>query len=84
MQILAQWEEYATIKEWKKGLKYNSHKNMLSPKTLESMRVWMPLFLEYAQKNPDDLIEEALNNKETIRARLSDFCSWLQDIRQKN
>jgi len=83
MQILAQWEEYATIKGWKKGLKYNSHKNRLSQKTLESMRVWMPLFLEYTQKNPNDLIEEALHSKETIRARLSDFCSWLQDIKQK-
>ena len=43
----------------------------------------MPLFLEYTQKNPNDLIEEALHSKETIRARLSDFCSWLQDIKQK-
>lgn len=83
MQILAKWEEYATIKEWKKGLKYNSHKNKLSNHTLESIKTWMPLFLEYSQKNPDDLIEEALLSKETVRARLSDFCSWLQDIKQK-
>ena len=83
MQVLAKWEEYATIKEWKKGLKYNSHKNKLSDHTLESIRTWMPLYLEYSQKNPDDLIDEALISKETVRARLSDFCSWLQDVKHK-
>lgn len=82
-QILANWEEYTAIQTWKKGLKYNSHKNKLSLKTLESMRTWMPLFLEYTQKNPDELIAEALNGKETIKARLSDFLSWLQEVKGK-
>jgi len=83
MQILAKWEEYASVKTWKKGLKENSHKNKFSPHTLESIRIWMPLYLEYSQKNPDDLIEEALSGKETVRARLSDFCTWLQDEKGK-
>ncbi len=82
-QVLANWEEYATIKQWKKGLKFNSHSNKLSEKTLESVRVWMPLFVEYAQKSPDQIIEEALNGKETVRSRLSDFCTWLQHEKGK-
>ena len=74
-QILANWEDYATVKQWKRGLKVNSHANRLSKKTVESLRVWMPLFVEYTQKSPDDIIEEALNGKETVRSRLSDYCT---------
>ena len=43
----------------------------------------MPLFVEYTQKNPDEIIEEALNGKETVRSRLSDFCTWLQQEKEK-
>ena len=82
-QILANWEDYATVKQWKRGLKVNSHSNRLSEKTLESLRIWMPLFVEYTQKSPDEIIEEALNGKETIRTRLSDFCTWLQQEKEK-
>ena len=83
IQILTNWEEYASIKKWKNGLKYNSHKNRLSPKTLQAIRNWMPLYLEYTQKNPDEVIEESLKGKETIKARLSDFCTWSQDVKGK-
>jgi len=83
IQILTNWEEYASIKKWKNGLKYNSHKNRLSPKTLQAILTWMPLFIEYTQKNPDEIIEEALKGKETVKARLSDFCTWAQDEKGK-
>ena len=82
-QVLANWEDYATVKQWKRGLKVNSHSNRLSEKTLESLRIWMPLFVEYTQKTPDEIIEEALNGKETVRSRLSDFCTWLQQEKEK-
>ncbi|KAG2478607.1 MAG: hypothetical protein NPMRTH1_400016 [Nitrosopumilales archaeon] len=83
IQILTNWEEYAPIKKWKNGLKYNSHKNRLSPKTLQAIRIWMPSFIEYTQKNPDEIIEEALKGKEIVKARLSDFCTWAQDVKGK-
>jgi hypothetical protein len=83
VQILANWEDYATIKKWKNGLKYNSHRNRLSPSTLEAIRNWMPLYIKYTRKTPDDLIEEALNGKETVKARLSDFCTWLHEEKGK-
>ena len=82
-QILSNWEDFATIKKWKKGLKFNSHKNRLSKKTEEAIKTWMPLFIEYTQKNPDDLIEESLAGKQVVKERLSDFCNWLQDERNK-
>jgi len=83
VQILTNWEEYGSIKKWKNGLKYNSHKNKLSPKTLQAIRNWMPLFIEYTQKNPDDIIEEALKGKEVVKARLSDFCTWAEEEKGK-
>ncbi len=43
----------------------------------------MPLFIEYTQKNPDEIIEEALKGKETVKARLSDFCTWVEDEKGK-
>lgn len=83
IQILTNWEEYASIKKWKNGLKYNSHKNKLSPKTHQAIRNWMPLFIEYTQKNPDEIIEESLKGKETVKARLSDFCTWAEEEKEK-
>lgn len=83
IQILTNWEEYASIKKWKNGLKYNSHKNKLSPKTHQAIKNWMPLFIEYTQKNPDEIIEEALKGKETVKARLSDFCTWTEEEKGK-
>lgn len=82
-QILDNWEEYVTIKKWKNGLKYNSHRNRLSPKTEQAIKIWMPLYIEFTRKNPDELVDEALNGKETVKARLSDFCTWLIEERGK-
>jgi len=82
-QILANWQEYATIKNWKKGLKYNSHSNRLSVQTAHAINVWMPQFIAYTQKNPDEIIEEALAGKHVVKERLSDFCTWLQDVKHR-
>jgi|SRR3989338_134430 len=81
--ILVNWEEYATIKQWKKGLKSNSRNNRLSKKTEEAIKSWAPLFIEFTQKTPDEIIEESLAGKHVVRERLSDFCSWLQDEKGK-
>ena len=77
-QILITWKDYATVKNWKKGLKVNSHNNRLSPKTDEAINNCMPLFLEFKQKTPDEIIEESLNGKYVVRETLSDFCTWDQ------
>ena len=77
------WTEYATVKKWKKGLGYNSHNQKLAPKTWEAVRNYMPLFLEFTQKNPDELIEEALAGKHVVKERLADFFNWLQDEKNK-
>ena len=82
-QILSTWDNFATIKQWKKGLKINSKRNRLSKKTEEAIHTWMPVYIEFTQKSPDALIEEALGGKHVVKERLSDFCTWLQDERKK-
>jgi len=83
-QVIANWEEYASIKQWKKGLTYNSTRQKLAPKTEQAIRNYMPLFLEYAQKTPDGLIEEALAGKHVVKERLSDFFNWMQEEKGKS
>lgn len=84
VQILTTWKDYATVKTWKKGLKYDSHNNRLSEDTEKAIHLYMPLFLEYKQKNPDDIIEEALAGKSVVKETLSDFCTWLEDEKNKS
>ena len=72
-QILSTWDNFATIKQWKKGLKINSKRNRLSKKTEEAIHTWMPIYIEFTQKTPDALIEEALAGKHVVKERLSDF-----------
>jgi len=83
-QLTTNWQERSSIKNWRNGLKYNSHRNRLSKKTEEATKTWMPLFIEYTQKTPNDLIEEALAGKHVVKERLSDFCNWLQDFKKKS
>ena len=40
--------------------------------------------MEYKQKNPDEIIEEALNGKNIVRESLSDYFTWLQDVKGKS
>lgn len=83
LELEADWKQSQPVINWKNGIKYNSHKNKLSIKTEEAIHNCMPLFLEYTKKTPLELIEEAKNGKETVKARLFDFCNWLQDVKGK-
>ncbi len=82
-QLLSNWRDYATVKTWKKGLTYGSHRQRLSSGTNQAIENYMPLFLEYARKTLDELIEEALAGKHVVRERLSDFFNWMQDEKNR-
>jgi len=84
VQITTAWQDYATVKNWKRDLKSNSKINKLSEKTEEAINNYMPLFVEFKQKNPDQIIEEALAGKYVVKESLSDFATWLQDIKHKS
>ncbi len=82
-QVLSNWRDYTAVKKWKKGLVYGSHRQRMSPKTEQAIENYMPLFLEYTQKTPDAIIEEALAGKHVVKERLSDFFNWMQDEKGK-
>ena len=83
VQILSTWQDYATVKIWKKSLKFDSNSGRLSPATESAMDMYMPLFIEFKQKNPDGIIEEALAGKHVVKESLSDFSNWLEDEKGK-
>ena len=77
------WEDFATVKEWKKSLKQDADFGELSSNTVIAIKYWFPTFLESTKtqqdpegKTPDELIEEALVNPKIIKQRLSDCFSW--------
>lgn len=75
-QILVNWEEYATIKIWKKKLADKSKRQELSPATWRTCKYWMKKFLKFTQKDPDSLIEEAVSDQEQGEERLRTFKRW--------
>jgi len=81
VSILAIWKDFATVKIWKKSLKIDSNAGRLSPSTEEAIHSYMPLFIEFKQKTPDEIIEEALNGKYVVKESLSDFFNWLEDVK---
>ncbi len=83
VQILSNWKDYASVKTWKKDIKINSRSGRLSPSTEQSIDQYMPLFIEFKQKNPDEIIEEALVGKHVVKESLSDFSNWLEDEKGK-
>ena len=85
LQVTVTWEDFATVKIWKRGLQAGSNKNRMSDATLKAMRYYFPMFLEYKKMNPDEIIEEALvGRRMVVMDSLSDFCNWLQDVKHKS
>ncbi len=66
-----------------KGFNLQFTRPKLAPKTEQAIRNYMPLFLEYAQKTLDGLIEEALAGKHVVKERLSDFFNCTRQTSRK-
>ena len=61
------WSDFAACKVWKKSLRRHSKKTELSESMLTLMKQYFPGFLKTSEKNPDELIEEALIDAEISR-----------------
>ncbi len=83
IQILTTWQDYTTVKIWKKSLKFDSNSGRLSSATDDAINLYMPLFIKFKQKTPDQIIEEALSGKYVVKESLSDFSNWLEDKKNK-
>lgn len=76
---LSNWEEFATVKMWKKGLTRKSKDKKLSEGTWKSVRYRMPVFLKLHNMTPDELIEEALKDSILGNDRADEFYNHLKD-----
>lgn len=72
------WEDFATVKRWKQKLELNSIKGDFPENTWSQCKVWMPKYLKFSQKTPDDLIEESLTDPEIAELSLRRFFNWLK------
>ena len=75
----AEIEKYATIKHLKKQLTRKAKRQRLSDATWGTYRYWLGKFIPFTQKNPDQLIEDALKDNEETENLLIDFKNFCID-----
>ena len=73
------WTEFATSRKWKDSIEENSKKGDFPKKTWERCCTLMPYFIEFTQKTPDELIEEAVSDPSVVKKRLRRFFNYLKD-----
>ena len=75
----AEIETYATIKHLKKQLTRKAKRQRLSDATWRTYKYWLGKFIPFTQKNPDQLIEDALKDNEETENLLIDFKNFCID-----
>ncbi len=78
------WEDFATVKKWKQKLELNSIKGEFPENTWKSAKTWMPKYVKFSQKTPDELIEEALTDPEIAELSLRRFFNYLKKEGQQH
>lgn len=73
------WRDFATVKRWKARLAINSVSGTLSQGTEKNIEYWMPTFLKCTEKNPDELIEEAISDPELGEQRLNQLFNYAKN-----
>jgi len=82
--VLVDWREFATSKRWISQLQKKNDDKTVPTKTLEAMNMWMPQFLRFHQKTPDELIEESISDSEMAGNRLDDFYRFKKESIDRN
>jgi len=86
-QVSLTWkeiEQYATIKHLKKQLTRKAKRQRLSDGTWRTYRYWLGKLFKFTQKNPDELIEDALKDPEKTEDFLIEFKNWCIDNQKRN
>jgi len=78
------WQDFATVKNWKKQLKKHSKKKELSQSTWKTVGHYFPKFLKLSNKTPDELIEESLVDPETGEDRIDAYFDILKQMISHN
>ena len=74
------WQDFATIRRWRKRLAIHSKQGELAEGTWQAVEYCMPRFLVFTWKTPDDIIETTLSNNEHGEELIFNFNKWLKDI----
>ena len=72
------WKSFATSKRWFSRLEINSNQDNIPESTLKQCDHWMPRYLIFTWKTPDELIEEAMLDDEIAESTLKKFSNWLK------
>lgn len=83
-ETIVSWHDFATVKRWKKRLQIKNDDKTIPVKTLGAMENWMPQFLKFFDKTPDELIEEAIADDEICQDRLDDFYRYKKERIDRN
>jgi len=78
------WQDYATVKRWKTRLAINSFTQELSPSTWRCACAWMPQFMKFTKKSPDELIAEAKIDSDIGEEMVSKFFVHLKKTLSNN
>jgi len=78
------WQDFATVKNWKKRLKKRAHNKQLSQSTWKIVGLYFPKFLKLSKKNPDELIEESLIDPEKGEERIDNYFDVLEQMISHN
>ena len=76
IQLDYDFEDFDTIKRWKRELTRRGINGGLSEHTWKSVTYWIVKLLKHSGKTPDELINEALKDTELAEDRLADVFSW--------
>jgi len=74
------WQDFATIRRWRKRLAILSKQGELTEGTWQAVEYCMPRFLVFTWKTPDDIIESVLSDNEYGEELIFDFNKWLKGI----
>ena len=76
------FEEFDSIKRWKRELTRRGVNGTLSANTWKNVTYWMTRLLKHSSKTPDLLIQEATQDTELAEDRLADLFSWCKSMGQ--
>jgi len=82
--IVDDWEKYATVRRWKKNLISKNHNKELTKGAWNGRRTYFTRFLRFVGKNPDEIIERALQDNDFAKGLVDDFYQELRKTIQKS
>jgi len=82
--IPVNWRQFATSKRWISQLQKRNEDKIIPQKTAEAMNTWMPQFLRFHKKTPNELVEEAISDYESAEQRLDDFYRYKKELIDRN